>query len=65
MDPVGRMAPIRVGTSGFTAPGWESTFYPIGIKPADFLISYATQFDTVEVDSTFYRTPALSTVKDW
>jgi len=59
------MAPIRVGTSAFTAAGWEGTFYPAGMKPADFLSYYATQFDTVEVDSTFYHTPALSTVKDW
>ena len=35
------------------------------MKPADFLSYYATRFDTVEVDSTFYRTPAISTVKGW
>jgi uncharacterized protein YecE (DUF72 family) len=59
------MAEIRVGTSAFTAEGWEGSFYPRGIKPAEYLSYYATQFDTVEVDSTFYRTPALSTVKGW
>jgi uncharacterized protein YecE (DUF72 family) len=56
---------IRLGTSAFTAAGWEGTFYPAGMKPAEFLSYYATQFDTVEVDSTFYRTPAISTVKGW
>ena len=56
---------IRLGTSAFTAAGWEGTFYPAGMKPADFLSYYATKFDTVEVDSTFYRTPAVSTVKGW
>jgi uncharacterized protein YecE (DUF72 family) len=35
------------------------------MKPADYLSYYATQFDTVELDNTFYRTPALSTVKGW
>ncbi len=35
------------------------------MKPADYLSYYATKFDTVEVDSTFYRTPAVSTVKGW
>ena len=59
------MADIRVGTSAFTASGWEHSFYPDGMKPADYLSYYATKFDTVEVDSTFYRTPALSTVKGW
>ena len=58
-------AEIRLGTSAFTAAGWEGTFYPVGMKPADYLSYYATQFDTVELDSTFYRTPAISTVKGW
>jgi uncharacterized protein YecE (DUF72 family) len=56
---------IRLGMSAFTAAGWEGTFYPAGMKPPDYLSYYATQFDTVEVDSTFYRTPGLSTVKGW
>jgi uncharacterized protein YecE (DUF72 family) len=56
---------IRIGTSAFTAAGWEEVFYPAGMKPADYLSFYATKFDTVEVDSTFYRTPPLSTVKGW
>jgi len=58
-------AGIRIGTSAFTAAGWEGSFYPAGMKPADFLTYYATKFDTVEVDSTFYRTPAASTVRGW
>ena len=58
-------APIRVGTSAFTAAGWEGSFYPAGMQPRDFLTYYSTKFDTVEVDSTFYRTPAVSTVKGW
>lgn len=58
-------AEIRLGTSAFTAAGWETAFYPAGMKPAEYLSYYATKFDTVEVDSTFYRTPAVSTVKGW
>ena len=59
------MVGLRIGTSAFTAAGWESTFYPEGMKPADYLTYYATKFDTVEVDSTFYRTPSVSSVKGW
>jgi uncharacterized protein YecE (DUF72 family) len=59
------MADLRIGTSAFTASGWERSFYPEGMKPADYLSYYATKFDTVEVDSTSYRTPSLSTVKGW
>jgi uncharacterized protein YecE (DUF72 family) len=63
--PVASEAEIRLGTSAFTAAGWESSFYPAGMKPAEYLSYYAAKFDTVEVDSTFYRTPAVSTVKGW
>ncbi len=56
---------ILLGTSAFTAAGWEGSFYPRGIQSRDFLSYYATQFGTVEVDSTFYRTPSVSTVNGW
>src|SRR5271163_4872972 len=59
------MTPIHVGTSAFTAAGWKGSFYPEGMKPADFLTYYATKFNTVEVDSTFYRTPSVATVNGW
>jgi len=35
------MASLYIGTSAFTASGWEGTFYPKGTKPADFLNYYA------------------------
>jgi uncharacterized protein YecE (DUF72 family) len=56
------MAELHIVTSAFTTAGWEGSFYPAGMKPADYLTYYATKFDTVEVDSTFYRTPSTSTV---
>ena len=59
------MAGMLIGTSAFTAAGWETAFYPEGMKASEYLTFYATKFHTVEVDSTFYRTPALSTVKGW
>ena len=59
------MGEIRIGTSAFTAEGWEGSFYPKGIEPREQLSYYATQFNTEELDNTFYRTPAISTVKGW
>jgi len=59
------MAEIHIGTSAFTAAGWETASYPAGMKPADYLTYYATKFGTVEVDSTFYRTPSVATVNGW
>jgi hypothetical protein len=46
---------ILLGTSAFTANGWQGSFYPPGMHSRDFLSYYATQFATVEVDSTFYH----------
>jgi len=35
------------------------------MQPRDYLSYYATQFDTLEVDATFYAIPAISTVRGW
>jgi uncharacterized protein YecE (DUF72 family) len=59
------MADLYIGTSAFTAAGWEDAFYPKAMKPADYLTYYASKFDSVEVDSTFYRTPVATTVTGW
>jgi uncharacterized protein YecE (DUF72 family) len=56
---------ILLGTSSFTATGWQGSFYPKGLRPADYLSYYAQHFDTVEIDSTFYATPMVSVVRSW
>lgn len=53
------------GTSAFTAAGWADSFYPVGMKSEDYLSYYASKFRTVEIDSTYYGTPAASTVQSW
>ena len=58
-------AQIRLGTSSFTADGWSGAFYPKGMKSADYLAFYSSRFDTVEVDSTFYRCPTIEAVNNW
>jgi uncharacterized protein YecE (DUF72 family) len=56
---------VYLGTSGFTAAGWVGSFYPAGLKAADYLSFYADHFETVEVDSTFYGCPSAQTVSGW
>ncbi len=56
---------IRLGTSAFTAAGWEGTFYPAEMERGEAIRHYSEHFDTVEVDSSFYRIPNLQTVKGW
>jgi hypothetical protein len=59
-DPV-----FLLGASSFTADGWLGSFYPPGMQTSNFLSYYATQFRTVEIDSTYYGTPSASTVVNW
>jgi uncharacterized protein YecE (DUF72 family) len=49
---------IFVGTSGYSFADWVGPFYPPGTRPGDFLSFYARHFDTVEVNSTYYRIPS-------
>ena len=56
---------VLLGTSSFSEESWVGSFYPDGTAPRDFLSYYATRFNTVEVDATYYAIPAKSTVKGW
>jgi uncharacterized protein YecE (DUF72 family) len=56
---------LHLGTSSFTAKGWEGTFYPKKTSPRQYLTYYAKHFDTLEVDATFYAIPSLATVNGW
>src|ERR1700740_855449 len=56
---------IHLGTSSFTAAGWSGSFYPKGLKPAEYLPFYSEHFGTVEIDATFYACPSPRTVKGW
>ena len=56
---------LRLGTSSWSCKDWVGTFYPVGTQPRDFIGVYAQRVNTVEVDSTFYGTPAVRTVENW
>jgi uncharacterized protein YecE (DUF72 family) len=56
---------IRYGTSSWSEASWDGVFYPAGTAPADRLRHYATQFDAVEVDATYYAIPSPRTVEGW
>jgi len=61
----GLPAPVRLGTSSFSESDWVGPFYPDGTKPKDFLAYYATRYNTVEVDATYYAVPSRRTVEGW
>jgi uncharacterized protein YecE (DUF72 family) len=56
---------VYLGTQGWSYPSWVGPFYPEGTPTSRFLEYYATQFNTVELDTTFYAVPRDSTVAGW
>jgi uncharacterized protein YecE (DUF72 family) len=48
-----------------TKPGGDKIFYPRGTKTTEMLTLYSEIFDTIEVDSTAYGTPATTTLEGW
>ena len=61
----GATGTIRVGIGGWVFPPWRGTFYPKGLRQTDEL-NYASQHVTaIEINGTFYRTPAASSFIKW
>jgi uncharacterized protein YecE (DUF72 family) len=56
---------LMVGTSGFAYASWRGSFYPRRLKPAEMLGFYAQRLETVEVNTTFYRTQPDEVVAGW
>jgi len=58
-------ASVRVGCSGWQYKHWRANFYPAALPATRWLEYYATHFDTVEINNSFYRLPAAETFADW
>ena len=56
---------MHVGCSGWIYKDWRGVVYPEGLPQRKWFEHYATQFDTVEINNTFYRLPPVSTVEQW
>ena len=59
------MKPVHIGCSGWNYPDWRERVYPRGVPPRRWLEHYAGLFDTVEVNSTFYRLASRDAVATW
>lgn len=59
------MTMLHAGTSGYSYAPWKGRFYPPRLPAAEMLAFYARHFDTVEINSSFYRVPARSTLEKW
>ena len=61
-----RVSPaVRIGCSGWQYRHWRGGFYPAELPQSRWLEHYATHFDTVEINNTFYRLPEASTFSAW
>jgi uncharacterized protein YecE (DUF72 family) len=59
------MEKLYLGTIGFSYSFWRGKFYPNKTASKDYLAYYSSKFNTVEVDSTFYRIPTEQTILNW
>jgi uncharacterized protein YecE (DUF72 family) len=56
---------VRIGCSGWNYAHWRERVYPKGLPQRRWLEYYATLFDTVEINNTFYRLPRVTSVQRW
>jgi len=58
------MPDLLIGTSGWSYKNW-SDFYPEGVYQKDYLEYYTGQFNSVEINATYYNLPSEDTVRKW
>ena len=56
---------IHIGCSGWVYRHWRGTFYPEGLPQKRWFERYSEDFDTVEINASFYRVPLASTFDGW
>ena len=56
---------IRIGTSGWHYGHWEGLYYPEKLPKSKWFGHYAKDFDTVEINNTFYQLPKQQTFENW
>jgi len=55
----------KIGCSGFHYKHWKDNFYPEGLAQTKWFEFYCQHFNTVELNTTFYRFPKLSFLESW
>jgi uncharacterized protein YecE (DUF72 family) len=58
-------AEVRIGCSGWLYKHWRGSFYPADLPAKRWLEHYTAQFDTVEINNTFYRLPEATAFAAW
>ena len=58
------MGNLYIGTSGYDYPEWKGVFYPEKLARTKFLEYYSTQFNSLELNGTFYRMPSSGQMRN-
>src|SRR5882762_9450094 len=61
----GKATKVYVGCAKWGRPDWIGKIYPKGTKAKDFLEHYAHQFQTIELNATFYNIYPEANTKNW
>lgn len=56
---------VYIGCSGFYNKDWKNVFYPKGLAQSKWFEYYCTQFNTLELNTTFYRFPTVELLQKW
>ena len=64
-QPLVSLPQIHVGCSGWVYKHWRGLFYPEGLPQKRWFERYSEEFDTVEINASFYRVPLASTFDGW
>jgi uncharacterized protein YecE (DUF72 family) len=56
---------VYIGCSGFYYAAWKNKFYPEGLSSRKWMEYYSSVFNTLELNSTFYRMPKLSDLEKY
>jgi len=60
-----KMAKLYAGTSGFAYSSWKPRFYPADLAAKRFLEYYSRRLNSVEINYTFRRLAAVTTLENW
>ncbi|MEX1241702.1 MAG: DUF72 domain-containing protein [Cyclobacteriaceae bacterium] len=55
----------KIGCSGYYYPEWKRIFYPEDLPQKEWLEYYCTQFNTLELNGTYYKFPRVEFLKKW
>lgn len=56
---------VFIGTSGWGYKHWREIFYPLNMKPVEYLNYYKDYFVVTEINTSFYHLPKPATVAEW